>query len=326
MPSYFQVGPPAKSQKSETTAEAVSRRIDDHYHLQMTAENTSQLVKAQALSFRLQHDAAIANLRGMAEIANRQDQSNKLQDQTNSLLSDLVGGVDRLVGGMDRLNDNFDELNLTASETLDAVYAQTEVLQIGFQRFAEAMLRQQQTLEQIADVLRRPYETKVLELLQEADRALKQGMKSTGRDQKAEYTDATKLLADVLNNPIGSRNYVAWFQVGWLRWKHEGDIAEAEEAFYQASRLSAPKADLYYANSLRHMAYMQYIQGKHQDAYDSIQKAMSILPDDHDIRYDAARYAAKLGYDEEALRLLEMCIDQHPQTIVTMFSEEDFLQ
>jgi tetratricopeptide (TPR) repeat protein len=209
---------------------------------------------------------------------------------------------------------------------LGAIYAQTRVLQEGFEQVAQMMMQQQKVLKQIADVLCHPYETKVLELLREADHALKQGMTSTGRDQKAEFGDATKLLNGVLKNPMGRRNYVAWFQVGWLKWKYELNIVEAEEAFYQASRLSAPKADLYHANSLKHMAYMQYLQKNHSDAYDTIQKAVNVLPDDHDIRYDAARYAAKAGREAEALELLERCIDQQPQTIVVMFSEEDFLQ
>jgi hypothetical protein len=178
----------------------VERYIDNHYHLEMVAENSRQLVEHQAQSLRLQHEAAIANIRGMAEIAHR-------QDQTNSLLSALVGG-------MDRLNQGMDQLNATAAETLDAMYEQTDVLREGFEAIARQMLKQQRVLEGIADILRRPYETKALELLREADGALKMGMKSTGRDQQAEFADATRLLKEVLDNPIGSRNYVAWFQKG----------------------------------------------------------------------------------------------------------------
>jgi hypothetical protein len=81
----------------------------------------------------------------------------------------------------------------------------------------------------------------------EADRALKNGMKASGRDQEEEFKDAARLLRDVLDNPIGSRNYVAWFQTGWLNWKFKQHLADAEEAFYQAARLSGPIADLYHA-------------------------------------------------------------------------------
>ncbi|MGH8578776.1 MAG: hypothetical protein ACREVK_01180 [Gammaproteobacteria bacterium] len=41
--------------------------------------------------------------------------------------------------------------------------------------------------------------------------------------------------------------------------------------------------------------------------------------------YDAARYATKTGRESEALEMLDKCIDLQPQTIITMFSEEDFL-
>lgn len=307
----------------------ITRYIDNHYHLEMVAENSRQLVEYQAQSLRLQHEAAIINIRAMGEIAHR-------QDQTRSLLSTLVGGLDylnaTLVSGLDhlshsmgRLSDGIDTLNATTKEILDAMYAQSEVLQAGFEDIALRMMEQQRVLEGIADILRRPYETKALELLKEADHALKNGMKSSGRDQEEEFRDAARLLGEVLHNPIGSRNYVAWFQTGWLNWKFKGNLAEAEEAFYQAARLSGSKADLYHAYSLRHLAYMQYLQGRPAEAYDNTHKALRVTPNDHDTTCDAARYAAKTGRKNEALELLDTCIDLQPQTIVTMLSEEDFV-
>src|SRR5918999_609198 len=145
----------------------VVRHIDNHYHLEMIAENGRQIVEFQSQLLRLQHEAAIVNIRGMAEIAHR-------QDQTNSLLSTLIGG-------MDRLNDSIDILNATAKEMLDAVYAQTEVLQEGFEDIAARMMEQQRMLQEIENILCRPYKTKALELFKEADRALKNGMKASGR-------------------------------------------------------------------------------------------------------------------------------------------------
>ena len=289
----------------------VVRHIDNHYHLEMVAENSRQLVEYQAESLRLHHESAVANIRGMAEIAYR-------QDQTNSLLSTFMGG-------MDRLNDSIEALNTTATVTLDAIYTQTEVLQKGFEDVATRMIEQQHVLEGIADILRRPYKMKALELLNEADRALRTGMKASDRDQQEEYKDAARLLRCVLDNPIGNRNYVAWFQTGWLNWKFKSSLAEAEEAFYQAARLSGPKADLYHAYSLRHLAYMQDLQGRSPEAYENICKALRFTPNDHDTVYDAARYAAKTGRESEALELLDKCIDLQPHTIITMFSEQDFV-
>jgi tetratricopeptide (TPR) repeat protein len=277
----------------------------------MVAENSRQLVEYQEQSFRLQQAAAITNIRAMGEIAHRQDQSNSL--------------LFTLVGGMDRLNESMDALHETAKETLEALNTQAQVLREGFEDIATRMLEQQLVLQEIADILRRPYETKALELLKEADHALKNGMKASGRDQEEEFKDAVRLLRNVLDNPIGSRNYVAWFQTGWLNWKFTRNLAEAEEAFYQATRLSGPKTDLYHAYSLQHLAYMQYLQSRPAEAYDNIHKALRVTPNDHDILYEAARYAAKTGRESEALELLEKCIDLQPQTTITMFSEEDFV-
>jgi len=43
----------------------VVRHIDNHYHLEMIAENNQQLVEYQAQSLRLQHEAAVTNIRAM---------------------------------------------------------------------------------------------------------------------------------------------------------------------------------------------------------------------------------------------------------------------
>ena len=293
-----------------TPEQQLARRIDDHYHLGMIAKDSRTISDYSARALRIQHEAAIANLRAIGEVAKRQDQTNELLGQTNSLLSCLVGGMERL--------------NETAERLHDAVQYQTSVLQDGFDQIAKGMLKQQTVLEQISATLSHRYESEALELLGHADRALKKGMQSTGRDQKEEYADARTLLERVIANPIGARNYVAWFQLGWLAWKDKKDYAAAEEAFYQASRLSSTSGDLYHANGLRHLAYMHYWRKNYDDAHSTIYKALTANPSDHDTRYDAARYAAKLGKESEVVSLLGSCIDQQPQTIVAMFSEEDF--
>jgi tetratricopeptide (TPR) repeat protein len=68
---------------------------------------------------------------------------------------------------------------------------------------------------------------------------------------------------------------------------------------------------------------MQYLQGRHEDAYQTIQRAIKAATD-HDAPFDAARYAARTGRTAEAVALLDQCIDLVPATIITMFAEEDF--
>lgn len=69
---------------------------------------------------------------------------------------------------------------------------------------------------------------------------------------------------------------------------------------------------------------MKYLQGQHEEAYQTMHKAINISQD-HDTLFDAARYAAKTGRESEVASLLEKCINLQPTTIVTMYAEEDFI-
>ena len=188
--------------------------------------------------------------------------------------------MDSLVRGLDNFTDRVEEGFGAIEEVLE--------------RLSQQLMQQQRTLETIAELLHRPYEARALELRKEADKWLTSGMKNTGRDRDEDWKDARRLLNATIDNPVGMQDYVTWFQLGWLHWKHESDIAHAEEAFYRAGRLSAPSQDLYHVKSLRHSAYMQYLQARYQDAYATIQKALAVSRD-YNTMYDAARYSAKTG-------------------------------
>lgn len=292
------------------------RDIENNYHVEMIAENTGQLRQYHSQSLRLQAAQAAITVQGFSEMAAR-------QDTTNNILGGMAQDMGAMVSGINRLNDGMDTLNRTATDTLDAVYSLEATVNDCFERVSQQMLQQQKTLDDIAELLRRPYEAKAKELRVEADKWLTQGMKNTGRDREEDWKDAMRLLRVCVENPIGMQDYVAWFQIGWLLWKRDQNIAEAEDAFYRAQRLSASKADLYHVKSLRHYAYMLYLQGKHEEAYSLMQKALGINTE-HDTLFDAARYAAKTGHGAEALDYLEKCILERPTTIVTMFAETDF--
>ena len=114
------------------------------------------------------------------------------------------------------------------------------------------------------------------QLLTEAARALKNGMMSAGRDQIEEFKDALGLFREAQEGAIGGRNYVVWFQIGWILWKNGESLADAEEAFYQAYRLSGATQDIFYYSSQRHRAYLQFLQNKPQEARDTIARAVQL--------------------------------------------------
>jgi tetratricopeptide (TPR) repeat protein len=163
------------------------------------------------------------------------------------------------------------------------------------------------------------------QLLIEAARAAKNGMTSTGRDQQEEFKDALGLFREAQEGAIGNRNYVVWFQIGWILWKQGAQLAEAEEAFYQAYRLSAATQDVFYYLSQRHRAYLQFLQNKFGEASDTISRAVSLYGDDPDTLVDAARYASASKKPDDAANLLRKAFALEPSRALTVFADEPFL-
>lgn len=271
------------------------RAIDSHYHLHSIAMSSADLVQVQLASLQAQ--------------ANLMQSNSAHYARAEQLLSDLGLALG--------------DLSATARETLAEVRGLRASVTAGFSQIAEGMLRQQKALDAISVALIRPHETKAMELRNEANKWLKSGMARTGRDRQEDFNDAMRLFRATISNPIGNQDYVVWFHIGWLQWKHEKNLAEAAESVCRASRLSSAQADLYHLESLRHLAYMKYLLGELQGAYDT-QSALKALDKSYLTLFDAARYASRTGRDAEALELLETCIKMRPGTIISMFAEDDF--
>ena len=191
---------------------------------------------------------------------------------------------------------------------------------------AARTLQDQASLAEVATSLRRLHQDERLKVLTEADTALRNGMRTTGRDRLEDLRDALRLLRTIQSDPVSGRDYYVWFHIGWILWQMEGNFADAEEAFYQAARLSSSASDLLHFSSIRHQAYMQYLQNKHKQAFATIGKALTATPDDAEILFDAARYAACSERTAEALAYLERSIAADPIHLAFALVEEDFAQ
>jgi DNA-binding protein YbaB len=199
-----------------------------------------------------------------------------------------------------------------------------EGLRAAVTPFVAQALERRARLEAATESLRRLHQPAQLKLLGEADTALRNGMRATDRDRLEDFRDALRLLRAVQSDPVSGRDYQVWFNVGWILWQMEGDFAEAEEAFYQASRLSASAGDILHVLSLRHQAYMQYLQNKHKQAHATISKAVALAQDDPETLFDAARYAAKAERDAEGAAHLEAALNHDPLYLMFALTEEDF--
>lgn len=213
-----------------------------------------------------------------------------------------------------------------SQETLEAINAQSVLLQRGFDDLVQQQILTQKLISEVADLLRHPSEVHVNELLEEADRATKSGMSSTGRIQSEEFADALRLINTALENPIGSRNYNAWFQRGWLEWHHENNLEAANEAFFKAARLSRDNPGFYYLAQW-HLAAICYAQQQYEDAYFACLESLN-EPDQYRMQqlYDAARYAARTHRKGELISLLTRSLEVNPATFLLMKGEEDFAQ
>lgn len=212
-------------------------------------------------------------------------------------------------GGLQQIDKN----DMAASAPLSPVY----------RIWAERLLEQHRSLQGISRSLHRLHDEDSLPLLEEAEIAVRNGMAATGRDRQEDFRDATNLLRGLQADAAGGRNYAVWFELGWLLWQMD-KLSEAEEAFYQATRLSKAAGNAYYPFALRHLAYVQYLQGNATQAYATIQRARAFAPTDPDIQYEAARYAAVAGHNAEASTLLDECAAENFALLTLSGHEKDF--
>lgn len=355
MPREFAWQPPASITESNTamadapyTRQFIAwstrpqlRAINNEYHLELTARNTADIAAGQVAQIRLQFEAAAANQKALGLI-----------DASIRKTGERIGsGFDALSRELGYLGEQFGWLESSVVEGFDKV---NRTLAGGFSLVADEIIqvvaaqeKQQITLNEIASTLSEPFGTEVKELLRKGHELLRLAETADGRERIDNWKDALLLFRDVTRNKIGASSCVAWFNIGWLQWKldeakqpaedsfHNNPAdrnatewngrSQAEQSFYNAQRFSAGARDLWHTKSLRHQAEMQYLLGKCEDAWLTANKALAVRRE-YETIYNAARYAAKTGRRDEVNALLDECINLRPSTIVTMFSEDDFLE
>ena len=302
--------------------------------MELVVKSEQQIATRLGRMERNQLAVAAVNMRAMGE--------------SNRILSEVSGDISGILVEAQHINDNLQRIDETLVGGFEQVVSS---LDSGFHATVEALRavanllhENQKTLATISETLSHRYSAEAKELLAEGQKWLEEGATSdelkesdTFEARKAlDYWEtALKRFNDVVANKVGEQNYMAWFNIGWLRWKlraerHEGDrsvlmelFQDAEKAFYTAQLYSAPKRDLLHTKALRHMAEMQYLQGKYDEAWQTVQRALTVNRE-YETIYNAARYAAKLGRKKELVACLDECIELRPGTIQAMFSEEDF--
>lgn len=292
------------------------REIDHHYHVECIANSVQDVVTLQRDMLRLNAAHALEHVRTMHHQSRQLDQ----------IALGLADGFRDVVAGLDAVSSEVAGVRHAVTDLQDTLESGLANLQVAIEQglawVAEEVIANRHVLEQVSETLRAPLETKARELLAEGETWLHRGMARTGRDRKEDYDDAFRLLAGAAENPIGAQNCVVWFQLGWLQWRHKKDLALAEDAFYRSQRLS-DESGAYYVRGVRHWAYMLYLRGDAEGAYQASRKMLA--SNEVDALYDCARYAARTGRASEARALLVRCLRERPDLSINVFAEEDFL-
>jgi tetratricopeptide (TPR) repeat protein len=141
-------------------------------------------------------------------------------------------------------------------------------------------------------------------------------------DLPAHDDDPLTALLAVVATPDGRDDYVAWFQIGWLYWKR-GVLDEAENAFRTGASFSQRQSTWYFAQSLRHEAYMQWKRGNFERSRSTVRRAIEIRRDPA-LLVEAARYSMACGQQLESQSLLDEALHSDPFVFVSVLADTAF--
>jgi tetratricopeptide (TPR) repeat protein len=247
----------------------------------------------------------------------------------NTQLSSIVStnreilGIDRLAG-FSMLSGAIQEgVSTLADAVQQGVSRLTDAIQEGFSSIAEEMREQNAILTNINRLLATKLAGEAREIRNSALAALHEGCSSKAFDREASLREALQLFHITVEHPLGLRDYVAWFNIGWLRWKLDGNLQEAEKAFATAVRQSMTEKNRFHAMAARHLAYIQFLQRKTDAAYRSIGLALQ-ADSDPKTMFTQLLIAAQANNAAELTATFHTLITMHPDWLLECLLEETF--
>lgn len=236
-------------------------------------------------------------------------------------------GIGELTGVVQQ---GFSDLSYTMNEDfnqLDGImqndYGQLGgMMQYGFSMMTEQMQCQNVIMVDIANLLSKQLEGEARAIRNSALSAMREGCSPEAFDQEGSLREALQLFRITVEHPIGMRDYVAWFNIGWLHWKG-GNLIEAEKAFTTAVRQSMEQKDVYHVMAARHLAYMRFLQGKTDGAYQGIRLALKTAGNDPDNLFTQMLIAAQAKNSPELVTTFRALITAHPEWLVACLAEPE---
>ena len=243
----------------------------------------------------------------------------------NAQIAEVDRGILGIRQGISELNDvmqqGFSGLSCTMKEGFDQLGG---MMQEGFSLVAAEMQRQNAIMVDIAKLLSTKLEGEAREIRNSALSAVREGCSPEAFDQEGSLREAMQLFRITVEHPMGMRDYVAWFNIGWLHWKLNGNLEEAEKAFATAVRQSMEKKDTYHVLAARHLAYIRLLQDKTDGAYQGIRLALQSDEDNPQNLYTQLLISAQAHNIGEFTTFFCALISNHPNWLEQCLIEPEF--
>ncbi len=294
----------------DTPAFAHIRSVENWYQIALIADNTSHLrhfmVRSQIAQFEALREA------------------NTQLAQTNA----GIAGIERGLGDLSSaVQQGFGDLTYAMQRGFDALGGQIADLgyavEQGFTALAAEMQRQNTVMVEIARLLSTKLEGEAREIRNSALAAVKEGCSPEAFDQEGSLREALQLFRVTVEHPMGVRDYVAWFNIGWLLWKLDADLPAAERAFATSVRQSMEKKDAYHAMAARHLAYVRYLQKNNEGAQQGIRLALQAAEGDPENLATLLLVAAQAGNADEVARTFRKLVAEHPGRLAACLAEPE---
>ncbi|NUQ69533.1 MAG: SUMF1/EgtB/PvdO family nonheme iron enzyme [Chthonomonadales bacterium] len=282
------------------------RSIESSYQVSLIADNPSHLRHFIVESQVAQYQALAAANTQLAQV-----NAGLLGIQSG--LSDLTGAVQE---GFEAVGAALDGIS---GQIADLGYA----LEQGFTALAGEMQRQNATMVAIARLLSTKLEGEAREIRNSAHAAVKEGCSPEAFDQESSLREALRLFRITVEHPMGVRDYVAWYNIGWLLWKLDSDLPAAEQAFATAVRQSMDKKDAYHVMAARHLAYMRYLQKNTEGAYQGARLALQAAAKDAENLHLLLLIVAQAGKKDDVAQTFRTLIADRPERLAECLAEPE---
>lgn len=157
-----------------------------------------------------------------------------------------------------------------------------------------------------------------------AEESIVRSLLEPSSDRFEYLADAESSLMEVLEQPAGSKDAIAWLMFGWLKMRKDGGKEEVQNAFSQASLFSSGGNDPITEESNRHLAHVLFERGSHESAWMTLQKSL-VVNKSPTMLFESSRYALFARKLEDATRNFDEALRLWPLLGLSCILDRDYL-